>query len=353
MQERSVRKIGFCNIHRELNHDNFMFENANTAIGDDLLKPLQELRRQASDRGVTVATVGVMAVEEMDCLVFMDMPDKKNRYFRSAIDAGIPLYLMVLESPLIRKENHEPASHRFFTRVLTYNDSLVDDSFYIKLNYAFSFPKALNSAPSDRKKMCVMIAGNKKSRHPLELYSERIKAIRWFEKYRPADFDLYGIGWDEHSFHGMKPARFLNPVKVVKKLLAPRYASYRGTVERKRPVLERYKFSLCYENIRDMPGYITEKIFDSFFAGCIPVYLGANNITDHIPPDCFIDRRRFETYEGLYDFLATMPDNRYREYQENIVRFMQSDQARLFSIDHFASTVLTTIIGEKNGSLSA
>lgn len=353
MGKRPIKKIGFCNFHRKLNVDNFLFENANTTIGDDLLKPMQELRRQAAERGVTVATVDVMALEDMDILVFIDMPDKGNRYFRRAREMGIPLYLMILESPLLREENYDPANHRHFSSIFTYDDSIVDGSFYIKLNYAFSFPETMNWTPIGREKLCVVIAGNKRSRHPLELYSERIRAIRWFEQHHPADFDLYGIGWDSRSFKGMKPSRFLNPVKVVKKLLAPRYPSYRGTVVRKRPVLERYKFSLCYENIRDVPGYITEKIFDSFFAGCVPVYLGANNITSHIPSDCFIDRRQFETYEELYDFMTTMPETRYRQYQENIVRFIQSDRARFFSIDHFVETVLDTILRQKNSPKSA
>ena len=48
-------------------------------------------------------------------------------------------------------------------------------------------------------------------------------------------------------------------------------------------------FAICYENARDIPGYITEKIFDCFFAGCVPIYWGgAPNVTDHIPANTFI-----------------------------------------------------------------
>jgi hypothetical protein len=42
-------------------------------------------------------------------------------------------------------------------------------------------------------------------------------------------------------------------------------------VDSKKNTLEKYKFSICYENARDIPGYITEKIFDCFFAGCVPI----------------------------------------------------------------------------------
>lgn len=34
------------------------------------------------------------------------------------------------------------------------------------------------------------------------------------------------------------------------------------------------KHYFCFENVRDLPGYITEKIFDCFFAEYIPIYWG-------------------------------------------------------------------------------
>ncbi len=40
--------------------------------------------------------------------------------------------------------------------------------------------------------------------------------------------------------------------------------------------LSNYKFNLCPEN-SDYPGYCTEKLFESFEAGCIPIYWGCNN----------------------------------------------------------------------------
>lgn len=40
--------------------------------------------------------------------------------------------------------------------------------------------------------------------------------------------------------------------------------------------MSKFKFNLCPEN-SDYPGYVTEKIFDSFKAGCIPIYWGADN----------------------------------------------------------------------------
>ncbi len=33
---------------------------------------------------------------------------------------------------------------------------------------------------------------------------------------------------------------------------------------------------------------MTEKIYDAFFAGSIPVYIGAPNIAEYINPDCAV-----------------------------------------------------------------
>ena len=76
-----------------------------------------------------------------------------------------------------------------------------------------------------------------------------------------------------------------------------------------------------YENA-GFDGYVTEKIFDAWFAGCVPVYLGAPNVTDYIPAETFIDRNRFNGYEELYRFLKTMPEKQYRSYVEAIEEFL-------------------------------
>lgn len=40
--------------------------------------------------------------------------------------------------------------------------------------------------------------------------------------------------------------------------------------------LTQYKFNICPEN-SNSPGYVTEKIFQAFEAGCIPIYWGSDN----------------------------------------------------------------------------
>jgi len=252
-------------------------------------------------------------------------------------------YLLLFESELIRPDNWDLEKHKCFNKIFTWNDEFVDNVKYFKINFSSEFPVSIQKNIASKKKLCTLIAGNKVVSHPLELYSKRIEAIRWFERNRPMDFDLYGIGWGEYNFTGPRIFRALNKIKPLTKLLAPKFPSYQGVVNEKKLTLEKYKFCICYENAKDIPGYITEKIFDCFVAGCVPIYWGANNINEYIPNNCFIDKRKFDDYECLYEFISTMGDDKYLTYLNNIEKFLNGKNCYQFSHEYFTKTITTTI----------
>lgn len=228
--------------------------------------------------------------------------------------------LYTWEPPAIQPPyNYSKKTHDQFDIVMTWHDGLIDDKKYRKYNYALHFevPKLLIAF--DQKKLCTMFAGNKQSRHTDQLYSKRLELIQFFEKYAPEDFDLYGTGW---------------PLQR---------KSYRGWVEDKILYMRHYKFAIAYENSTNVPGYISEKIFDAFSAGCVPIYWGASNVMDHIPAHCFIDRRQFANDVDLYVFLKNMTEELYNEYLNNIRMFLQSEKAQLFSCQHFIDTLLDVL----------
>lgn len=335
--------IAFHNIYQELNQGNRLFMDSNASIGDDLLLPFVMLGQVAAAQGITVATLPTLLPATIDAYVFIDMPDPASLPFQQALSSSKPLYLIVLESPLVRPQNYDPANHGYFRRIFTYNDAQIDSDRFIKLNYSFCMPSSIPMNLLPKKKLCVMIAGYKSSRHPQELYGERLAAIKWFELNHPEDFDLYGVGWDKGRLGRRLPQWLASRIGWLGRLGAPDVPLYRGRVERKRDVMGRYRFALCYENIKDVPGYITEKLFDAFFAGTVPVYLGADNITDHVPADCFIDLRKFPDYSSLYEELSGMTDKRYLEYLEKIEEFINGKEGRSFSCEAFAETILAEI----------
>jgi len=217
------------------------------------------------------------------------------------------LILFAWEPPVVIPMNHDKKYLNLFYKVYTFNDDLIDNKKYFKFHYPRAIPMIENLPSFEEKKLLCLISADKFFPHKNELYSERKKAIQYFEEYAEDEFDLYGIGWNKNEFK-----------------------SYKGSIKDKAPIMKNYKFSICYENTKNINGYVTEKIFDSFQAGCIPIYLGAENITNYIPQNCFIDKKKFKSYNELYVFLKTMPKDQYLTYLKNINAFLNSEKAELF-----------------------
>lgn len=183
-----------------------------------------------------------------------------------------------------------------------------------------------------RSKFLILMNSNKKP-HSFknELYSERLKALRYFSKNN--EIDLYGDLWNRHIFF---PYTFYK--KYIKRV-------YKGYVEDKITIMSQYKFAICFEN-EISSGWITEKIFDCFLAGTIPIYYGAPNITDYIPADCFIDFRKFKDYKELKNYLFMLTDEDIDEYKKNILNYYKSGRFMQFSKEGFADKILHSIVNK-------
>ena len=338
--------IGFFNCC-EIYNQNRMFTPGALPEYEDWIYPTIYLAQYLKERGHSVNTIDMDDIRNFDAIVFIDFPTLQNKYFIQLISAGFSeIYMILIESKVVRQDNWNIENHRYFKKIFTWNDTLIDNKKYFKINYSHKIPKELNFNLSEKKKLCVMVNSNKFFSHPLELYTERIRAINWFEKNHPDDFDLYGFGWDKHNFSS-RSFRKLNRFNFLCKLLRPRYKTYKGSVKSKKETISKYKFAICYENARDIPGYITEKIFNCFFSGCVPIYLGAPNVTDYIPQETFIDKRNFKTYEEIYSYIKNMPDTEYIDYLNAIKNFVLSDRIYPFSAECFVETLVREIIDNK------
>ncbi len=211
--------------------------------------------------------------------------------------------------------------HQMFGKVFTWHDTLVDNATYFKFHYPQPTLDMISPlVPFNEKKLCSLFVCNKNRPHPNQLYSERKSAIDFFEKLNTNEFDLYGIGWEKEK-----------------------YKNYKGYIFDKIGCLSHYKFNICYENTKNLPGYVTEKIFDCLVAGSVPIYLGANNITDYVPKNCFIDRRDFSSFNELYIYISSMPQNTYNQYIKNIQTYLKSDRAWHFSSDAFIANFINVL----------
>lgn len=281
---------------------------------DHALEPVYRLREEAFIAGFELKQIhSLQSLHDFEYLIVFNIPITQSHYLAQYPKEKLILFLW--EPPSVLPQNYNPKNHEYFSKIFTWNDELVDNKKYFKFYYPSLNGMISNPVSFDKKKLCTLIACNKYSSHSNELYSERSRVIAFFEAHHAADFDLYGKGWPASSI-------------------------YKGEIERKVDYLKLYKFAIAYENIKGIPGYVTEKIFDCFQAGCVPVYLGASNVQMYIPKECYIAREDFVSDEALYEFLSKMTEAQYQQYITSIQKFLVSDQAKVFSTDMFIKIVM-------------
>ncbi|MEN6351735.1 MAG: glycosyltransferase [Syntrophomonas sp.] len=231
------------------------------------------------------------------------------------------------EPPFVMPENYDRTMHENFDIIFTYYDDLVDNKKYFK--YLSPQPEHVENPfvkEFDGKKLITFVGSDKRSGIDGELYTERRKAVQFFEDNYSADFDFYGKLWN-----------------------ADEHLCYKGAIYNKLEIVSQYKFCICYEN-GILNGWISEKIFECFFARCVPIYWGAPNITDYIPANTFLDKRQFGSYEQLYDFICSMSEGKYNEYLDNIEIFLASEDYKKFTRRSFAENLVKVILAEESGS---
>lgn len=346
-------KIGVYNYHQGGDQNDSYFFDASSGLGENLNQPTVYLRSFFEQRGHIITSIANDSIENFDAIIFMEFPSLPflNPYFKKALASGKPLYLILVEPPTVRPENYNVRNHKYFKKVFTWAEYLLSRPNYVRLPIAQNIPEFFAwKGFSEKERFALMITSHKRSNQKNELYSERIRAIRFFEKYHPEQFDLFGFGWNSFRFKGRLFGRYLSRFsrldsivhKNATKYFFKEFSSWKGSVDHKIETMKNYKFSICYENTTGVDGYITEKIFDCFAAGCVPVYLGAPDISRWIPRNTFIDKRKFSTYEDLYSYMDSIGQEEYDRYLANIKDFLEHG-SEYFSAHHLSQTLLTEI----------
>jgi hypothetical protein len=266
-------------------------------------------------------------------------------------DPATRAYVYLYENPLIRPLNRDRTALARYAKWFTWDGELLDDPRAVRLLYPNRHDAVGWKGPGQRPLFCVLVASNKALAvvDPRDQYQERVRILDWYERHVPEDFHLFGRGWDHPAALPGRWGRIRNQFRKILALFAPTkspYVTWRGPVDDKIDLLTRARFCIAHENCRDLPGYVTEKLFDCFRAGCVPVYVGPLEIADLVPPACFIDGRAYADPAALHAFLRSVDDVAYRGYQERIQAFLLSDQAKPFSRAHFVNTLVQEICAD-------
>jgi alpha(1,3/1,4) fucosyltransferase len=315
--------------------NNRIFDVSSPIINrDNAIAPYLKLKTEFLKYNIDLSTQDINSIESSIFTIYLDVPKEIQL---SNVNNS---FLVLLEPIVIKPDNWNIYNHRFFNKIFTWNDDFTNNLKYVKINFPYTFPTKKDIVYSPRSDFCTLISSNKSSSHSMELYSERLKAINWFEKYQPDYFKFYGMNWNNPITFKRLVKSFLNfNFDDLKK-----YKSYCGRINSKSEVLSNFRFSICYENMSGVSGYITEKIFDCFVAGVIPIYLGASNIHDFIPESSFIDKRKFNNYRDLFSFLNNLSESQIKHYLDSINSFLNSNKIKDFSDDTFSHTLISHIL---------
>ena len=321
-----------------VNDNNSIFKIDSDELNIDSKEPLVKLRESFKRLGYDLSTKDINSVKSSLFTIFYDMPLGINK-----IHIPDNSYLILWECEVISPENWIIKNHLKFKKIFTWDSSLVDNIKYFKIR----FPNKLNFSvkPYEKKKLITMLSGNKYSKNPLELYSLRKKCIKWFEKNNIDDFEFYGVGWD-NLITSNRYLNFLLKKLNMSKIFSPKYKNYKGSVINKKDALENYRFCFCFENSLSNEEYITEKIFDCFSAGVIPIYLGSKIINETIPLNTMILFSDFKDIKDLYEYLKSMKKDNYNEIINNIKSFLKSKKGSIYSINYFTELLTKQIVSD-------
>ncbi len=212
-----------------------------------------------------------------------------------------------------------PKFYDAYSKVFTWDDRLIDNEKFFRFNYPNLMPFSENSTPFQARKLCTIVT--------LNWNEYRQNLFHFFEKNHPTDLECYG-----------RPPSSMKNASMYKGQIPG------GPVSKEKiETLKNYRFAICFEHTVGLDGYITEKIFACFSAGCIPIYWGAPNIGKYIPLSCYIDYRDYKTDEELYTFLSSMTKEQYNKYIDAIQSYLKSDQAQVFAPKHFEEILCKAI----------
>gem|GEM_PF-343268 len=295
---------------------------------DNAIERFWEAYQLLENNGCDCKTIDLFDLEEVDAIVFYGVVSEL-KWIISTIKSNpaVRLINIPIEPPVVSVLHSESIlSLMPFDRILVWNDNLAAKGMpFIKANIgeAVIAEGTIPEISFQKKNFMVAITSSKLIKHKNGIHQERFNAFEFFSK-QSEGIDLYGVGWDKTSYPFVK-------------------TSYRGMCDNKKDVLQHYKFSICFENAKNYPGLITEKIFDCFAAGVVPIYYGPPNMEKYIPKECFINFLDFSNYDELYNFLVAMDEQEYQSYLDAVKSFIQTPAYYEFTSKRFAEVVLEQV----------
>jgi hypothetical protein len=264
--------------------------------------------------------------EGPDIVVCVDYKRSDMRIIRQAKLNKIPCVLIVVEPKVVIPQNSNVRTLRLFEHVVRIGrpDSLP------MVRWAQTW-REINLNVSRMEKV-VLINADKWSFIQGQLYW-----LRAAMAMKKDSIDVFGPGWDRSylvrlahrvfEFMRALAAREMPRLRGFSYLLA-KPLSYKGTVADKVSQMANYKISLVIENSQEL---ITEKLFDAWFAGCVPVYVGPDVRKFGLPEDLVISSE--PSVMSVQRAIERAYDVNLAEFHKKLYLFLSSPEADAWRSD--------------------
>jgi len=328
--------------------DDRLFESNDVRLNrDDQLLPYIRLKQTLEARGIPLHTADRLKDGRLSAEInhYWSLGLKEYQPLLARADVRLRGFI-ILEPPLVAPWLYKalPELTRDFECVYLHN--IVGDGYDLrgvdrgrlrKILWPQPYSDVVETAwqRTGRFNKLIVVAGlhNPRRRKP-EFYSARIEAVARLNHL--GAIDLFGQGWNRWWTLQAATWAYWRHMRAL-------HNAYRGSLDSKMDILSQYRFSLCFENM-PMRGYVTEKIFDCLYAGTVPVYLGAQDISDLIPPEVYVNMRDFGTddYEAMWEHIRFMSDSEWQNRREAGRDFLRSAAGRSYrdSMIHVIDTDL-------------
>ncbi len=240
-----------------------------------------------------IANKGLLATvpnQNVRRLVCIDYSPRAGREIRLLGLRTEDCTLVRMEPSVVLPANFSQNVRKQFGKVITVGGSSSSRSNRVNWPLLWPNPADIQAITNiDRQERVVLVNGNKMSFVRGELYSLRRKAIRHF-----ANLDLFGTDWGSSILARLETAArgfaytVLNkeiPSVASIRLWFRSYPNYLGQIQDKLGTMSKYKYALVIENSAE---YMSEKLMEALFAGCIPVYVGPDPKSFGIPGDLVV-----------------------------------------------------------------
>ena len=231
----------------------------------------------------------------------------KNNYFTQLLD-----YFNIKYTIITNKEECDIVIYTIHGRTNVFNICAKKYIFYTgepknidkNANYNLSFSE--NSDTNIRLPLWLIhvTTANSQGHHIGNFDRYNFKSYEILKKYEKNNFCI---------FISSSPKK--NRIEFVNKLSTYKKVDCGGTVlnnirkvNNKIEFIKQYKFCVVFEG-KDLHGYVTEKITDSYKGGCIPIFWGTKYVTNDFNKDTFINANDFNNFDELIEYIKKVDND--------------------------------------------